>query len=152
YVYPFFAGFGSYVFENNDGNYDIDDIGLDNEGAIEGGELIQSWYENDYMPTDLTEDIMNGLFKEGKVSTIITDPWMAREFSEGLGDDLGAVTLPELDNGETPNSFVGVKSYMVSYYSENKEWSEDLMEFLTNEDRSEERRVGKECRERRKGG
>src|SRR5699024_2806375 len=42
YVYPFFAGFGSYVFENNDGNYDIDDIGLDNEGAIEGGELIQS--------------------------------------------------------------------------------------------------------------
>lgn len=134
YVYPFFAGFGSYVFENNDGNYDIDDIGLDNEGAIEGGELIQSWYENDYMPTDLTEDIMNGLFKEGKVSTIITGPWMAREFSEGLGDDLGAVTLPELDNGETPNSFVGVKSYMVSYYSENKEWSEDLMEFLTNEE------------------
>src|SRR5699024_2700956 len=50
------------------------------------------------------------------------------------GDDLGAVTLPELDNGETPNSFVGVKSYMVSYYSENKEWSEDLMEFLTNEE------------------
>src|SRR5699024_8830894 len=60
--------------------------------------------------------------------------WMAREFSEGLGDDLGAVTLPALDNGETPNSFVGVKSYMVSYYSENKEWSEDLMEFLTNEE------------------
>src|SRR5699024_11642576 len=82
YVYPFVAGFGSYVFENNDGNYDIDDSGLDYEGAIEGGELIQSWYENDYMPTDLTEDIMNGLFKEGKVSTIITGPWMAREFSE----------------------------------------------------------------------
>src|SRR5699024_1210394 len=46
---------------------------------------------------------------------------------------LGALTLPELDNGETPNSFVGVKSYVVSYYSENKEWSEDLMEFLTTE-------------------
>src|SRR5699024_4464148 len=134
YVYPFFAGFVSYVFENNDGNYDIDDIGLDNEGAIEGGELIQSWYENDYMPTDLTEDIMNGLFKEGKVSTIITGPWMAREFADGLGDDLGATPIPELENGEHPNSFVGVKSYMLSTYSENKEWAEDLMAYITNKE------------------
>src|SRR5699024_4499544 len=45
YVYPFFAGFGSYVFANEDGNYDINDIGLDNDGAVEGGELVQSWYD-----------------------------------------------------------------------------------------------------------
>src|SRR5699024_9058603 len=73
-------------------------------------------------------------FKEGKVSTIITGPWMAREFSERLGDDLGGVTLQALGNGETPTSLVGVTSHRVSYYSENKEWSEDLMEFLTNEE------------------
>src|SRR5699024_6029893 len=90
YVYPFFAGFGSYVFANEDGNYDINDIGLDNDGAVEGGELVQSWYDEGYIPSDLTEDIMNGLFKEGKVATLITGPWMAREFSEALGDDLAA--------------------------------------------------------------
>lgn len=134
YTYPFFAGYGAYVFDNEDGNYDIDDIGLDNDGAIEGGELVQSWYDEGYIPSDITEDIMNGLFKEGKVSTIITGPWMAREFADGLGDDLGAIPIPELENGEHPNSFVGVKSYMLSTYSENKEWAEDLMAYITNKE------------------
>src|SRR5699024_541341 len=69
-------------------------------------------------------------------ATLITGPWMAREFSEALGDDLAAVPLPTLDNGEHPNSFVGVKSYMLSYYSENKEWAEDLMAYITNKENS----------------
>lgn len=136
YIYPFFAGYGSYVFENKDGNYDIDDIGLDNEGSIEGGELVQSWYENGYIPQDLTPDIMSGLFQEGKVATVLNGPWMAREYGKALGDDLGAVILPLLDNGEHPKSFVGVKSYMLSYYSENKEWAQDLMAFMTNKENS----------------
>ncbi|MBP1969355.1 arabinogalactan oligomer/maltooligosaccharide transport system substrate-binding protein [Virgibacillus natechei] len=136
YVYPFFAGYGSYVFANEDGNYDISDIGLDNEGAVEGGELVQSWYEDGYIPQDLTPDIMNGLFQEGKVSTVLNGPWMVRDFAEALGDDLGAVPMPVLDNGEHPNSFVGVKSYMMSYYSENKEWAQDLMAFITNKENS----------------
>lgn len=132
FTYPFFSGNGAYVFANDNGSYDITDIGLDNEGAVAGGELIQSWYDNGYIPQDLTPDIMNGLFKEGKVSTVINGPWMVKEYSEALGDDLVAAPLPLLDNGENPKSFVGVKSYMLSYYSENKEWSEDLMAYLTN--------------------
>lgn len=132
FTYPFFSGNGAYVFANDNGSYDTNDIGLDNEGAIAGGELIQSWYDNGYIPQDLTPDIMNGLFKEGKVSTVINGPWMVKEYSEALGDDLVAAPLPLLDNGENPKSFVGVKSYMLSYYSENKEWSEDLMAYLTN--------------------
>lgn len=137
YVHPFFAGFGGYVFGvDDDGSYAIDDIGLNNEGSVEGGELIQSWFDDGYMPKDLTEDIMNGLFKEGKVATVITGPWMAREFSNALGDDLNASIIPILDNGENPKSLVGVKSYMLSSYSEEKEWAQDLMEFMTNKENS----------------
>lgn len=136
YVYPFFSGNGGYVFANEDGNYDISDIGLANEGSITGGKLVKSWFDNGYIPKDLTPDIMNGLFKEGKVSTIINGPWMVREYGDALGDDLAAVPLPVLDNGENPKSFVGVKSYMLSYYSENPEWSGDLMAFITNKENS----------------
>ncbi|WP_028782010.1 sugar ABC transporter substrate-binding protein [Thalassobacillus devorans] len=132
FTYPFFSGYGAYVFGNENGNYDIDDIGLNNEGAVKGGKLIQSWFENGYIPQDLTPDIMNGLVKEGKVSTVINGPWMVREYQEALGDDLAAAPLPKLENGKNPKSFVGVKSYMLSYYSENKEWAEDLMAFITN--------------------
>ncbi|MBM7554080.1 extracellular solute-binding protein [Thalassobacillus pellis] len=132
YTYPFFSGNGAYVFAKEDGTYDINDIGLNNEGAVEGGKMIQSWFEKGYIPQDLTGDIMNGLFKEGKVSTVINGPWMVREYQDALGEDLAAVPLPLLDNGEHPKSFVGVKSYMLSYYSKNKEWAEDLMGYITN--------------------
>lgn len=136
FTYPFFAGYGGYVFGNEEGNYDIQDIGLANEGSIKGGELVKEWFDEGYIPQDLTPDIMNGLFSEGKVATVLNGPWMVREYTDGIGEDLGVVPLPLLDNGENPNSFVGVKSYMLSYYSENKEWAEDLMAYITNYDNS----------------
>src|SRR5699024_2404200 len=136
FTYPFFAGYGGYAFANENGNYDIQDIGLANEGYIKGGELIQTWFEEGYIPQDLPPDIMNGLFREGKVATVLNGPWMVREYTDGIGDDLGVVPLPLLDNGENPNSFIGVKSFMLSYYSDNKEWSQDLMAYMTNYDSS----------------
>src|SRR5690625_746588 len=136
FVYPFFSGNGAYVFANNEGVYDISDIGLANEGSIEGGDLVQSWFTEGYIPQDLTPDIMNGLFKEGKVSTVLNGPWMVREYQDALGDDLGVIPLPLLDNGEHPKSFVGVKSYMLSYYSDNKEWAENLMAYITDHENS----------------
>lgn len=136
FVYPFFSGYGAYVFANDGENYDITDIGLANGGAKQGGELVKTWFDEGYIPQDLTPDIMNGLFREGKVATVINGPWMVREYSEALGDDLGVVPLPVLENGEHPKSFVGVKSYMLSYYSENKEWAQDLMKYITNEENS----------------
>ncbi|WP_182201436.1 extracellular solute-binding protein [Paraliobacillus salinarum] len=134
FTYPFFSGNGAYVFANNDGAYDINDIGLNNDGAVEGGKLIQSWFDNGYIPQDLTPDIMNGLFKEGKVAAVINGPWMVREYQDALGDDLQAAPLPKLDNGENPKSFVGVKAYLLSYYSENKEWAQDFMSYITNKE------------------
>ena len=136
FVYPFFSGYGAYVFANDGENYDIADVGLANDGAKQGGELVQSWFNNGYIPQDLTPDIMNGLFKEGKVATVLNGPWMVREYQDALGEDLGVVTLPLLDNGENPKSFVGVKSYMLSYYSDNKEWVTDLMKYITNTENS----------------
>ncbi|MFZ3589182.1 sugar ABC transporter substrate-binding protein [Bacillus sp. DJP31] len=132
FVYPFFAGYGGYVFNKEDGAYDAADIGLGNEGAVEGGELVQSWFSNGYIPKEITGDVMNGLFTGGKVATVITGPWNIPTYRDALGDKLATAPLPTLANGEHPKSFVGVKSWMVSSYSENKEWSLDLLKFITN--------------------
>ncbi|MDC3418586.1 extracellular solute-binding protein [Aquibacillus salsiterrae] len=136
YMYPYFAGNGGYVFANENGVYDPQDIGLANEGSVKGAELIQSWFNDGYLPKEITADIQNGLFKDGKVATIINGPWMMKEYEEALGDSLGAAPLPLLDNGENPKSFVGVKTYMLSYYSENKEWATDFMKYLTNSEQA----------------
>ncbi|HWO75066.1 MAG TPA: extracellular solute-binding protein [Bacillus sp. (in: firmicutes)] len=135
FSYPFFATYGAYVFNKTDGAYDVEDIGLNNEGAIKGGELIQSWFQNGYIPVEVNPDIISGLFTEGKASVVLSGPWNIPVFQEALGDKLGTAPLPTID-GQNAKSFMGVKSWMLSTYSENKEWATDLMKFITNEENS----------------
>ncbi|WP_457786437.1 sugar ABC transporter substrate-binding protein [Geobacillus sp. Geo 8.1] len=136
FVYPFFAGYGGYVFKNENGKYDTSDIGLANDGAVKGAELVQSWFKKGYIPKEITGDIMNGLFTKGNVAVAITGPWNIASYKEALGDKLATAPLPVLDNGEHPKSFVGVKTWMLSAYSQNKEWAVDFMKFVTNEENS----------------
>jgi len=134
--FPFFAGYGGYVFKNENGKYDTSDIGLANEGAVKGAELVQSWFQNGYIPKEVTNDVMNGLFTKGNVAVAITGPWNIASYKEALGDKLATAPLPVLENGEHPKSFVGVKTWMLSAYSQHKEWAVDFMKFVTNEENS----------------
>jgi arabinogalactan oligomer / maltooligosaccharide transport system substrate-binding protein len=136
FVYPFFAGYGGYVFRNEDGKMDTSDIGLANDGAVKGAELVQSWFKNGYIPKEINQDVMNGLFTKGNVATVISGPWNIATYRDALGDKLATAPLPVLENGERPKSFVGVKAWMLSAYSKNKEWATDLMKFITNEENS----------------
>lgn len=135
FSYPFFAATGGYVFKKEDGAYDVSDIGLNNEGTVKGGELISSWFKNGYIPVEVNPDIMNGLFSDGKAAVVITGPWSIPTYKEALGDKLGTAILPKIE-GKVPQSFVGVKSWMLSEFSENKEWATDLMKFVTNTENS----------------
>ncbi|RDI47804.1 sugar ABC transporter substrate-binding protein [Falsibacillus pallidus] len=135
FSYPFFAANGGYVFKKDNGSYDVNDIGLNNDGAKKGGELIGSWFKNGYIPVEVNPDIMNGLFTKGNTAVVITGPWNIPTYKDALGDKLGTATLPKID-GKIPQSFVGVKSWMLSSYSKNKEWATDLMKFVTNQENS----------------
>lgn len=132
FTYPFLAGPGGYVFGRDaEGGYNVEDIGLANEGAVKGGQLIQSWFTDGLIPTGITGDVMNGLFREGKVGAVVTGPWSIPDYSADLGDKLKVTTLPTID-GKNLNSFSGVKGWFVSEYSENKYWATDLALFITN--------------------
>lgn len=131
--FPFFKNYGAYIFGGDTGNYDIEDIGLANEGAIEGAELYQSFFGQGKIPTSTTGDVIDGLFTEGKVGSVISGPWSVPSYKEALGENLGFAPFPMI-NGQPTETFVGVKSWMVSYYSENKEWAKELAVFMTNEE------------------
>lgn len=46
YAQSVLGGYGGYIFGNDgNGNYDSTDVGLNNEGAIEGAEYIQKFYK-----------------------------------------------------------------------------------------------------------
>ncbi|WP_416151304.1 extracellular solute-binding protein [Salipaludibacillus sp. HK11] len=137
FTYPFLAGPGGYVFgQDADGVYDADDIGLNNEGAVEGAEIIGSWFEEDLMPDGVDGDIMNGLFTDGQVGMVVTGPWAIPEYEEALGDNLAISTLPE-QNGEVLSTFAGNKGWLVNYYTENEYWATELALFLTNPESSQ---------------
>ncbi|WP_240452179.1 extracellular solute-binding protein [Virgibacillus sp. YIM 98842] len=133
FAYPFLSNFGGYIFGGDIGEYDTSDIGLNNDGAVEGGELFQSFFGEGLIPPATTVDVVDGLFTEGKVGAVINGPWSIAGYKEALGDSLEFAPFPEI-NGEPGSTLVGVKSWMVSYYSENKEWAQDLALFMTNED------------------
>ncbi|PYZ93560.1 ABC transporter substrate-binding protein [Salipaludibacillus keqinensis] len=137
FTYPFLTAPGGYVFaQDEDGVYDADDIGLNSEGAVEGAEVIQSWFEEDLMPDGIDGDIMNGLFTDGQVGMVVTGPWSIPEYEEALGDNLEISMLPEQD-GEVLSSFSGNKGWLVNYYTENEYWATELALFLTNAENSQ---------------
>ncbi|MBB6450031.1 arabinogalactan oligomer/maltooligosaccharide transport system substrate-binding protein [Geomicrobium halophilum] len=135
FSYPFIAGYGGYIFGETEDGYNPDDIGLNNEGAIEGAEKIKNWHDNDWIPSTIDPEIQDGLFTEGNVGVSLTGPWNIPSYAAGIGEEnLSSAALPELSNGEVAPSLIGFKSWVMSPYSEHQYWAQDLMLFMTEDE------------------
>ncbi|MDF2854817.1 MAG: bacterial extracellular solute-binding family protein [Neobacillus sp.] len=142
FAHGIIGGLGGYVFKNNDGALDANDIGLNNAGAIEGTEYIQKWYTEGLFPNGIIGEnggsAMDGLFTEGKVGAVMNGPWSFQSYKDA-GINIGIAALPTLPNGDHVKTFMGVKGWHVSAYSENKEWAQKFLEFMTNDENSKYR-------------
>lgn len=137
FSYPFLTGPGGYVFaQDDDGVYDVTDIGLNTDGAVEGAEMIQSWYSDDILPSGVDTDIVMGVFQEGNAALAVTGPWAIPDFTQELGDSMGIAPLPEWD-GNNLSSFSGNKGWLVNYYTENLYWATELALFISNAENGE---------------
>lgn len=137
FMYPFITSEGAYLFAQDDeGNYDPQDIGLDSPEAVAGLEYYQTFFEEDLIPQGTDLEVASSLFSDGKVGMIIDGPWEISAYRDALGDSLQVVEFPEY-NGEPMNTFSGNKGWLVSYYSENTYWATELALFLTNAESSE---------------
>lgn len=134
-----FHGFGGYVFGDGD---DVSDIGLDNEAAVEAMEYINQWYEEGLFPRGIigetSNDQMNGLFKEGKAFAVQNGPWSFADYKEA-GIDIGIAPMPKLPNGEPIGTYMGVKGWFVTNFTEHHEWAQKFVEFITNEENAKVR-------------
>lgn len=136
------AGMGGYVFNEKEGALDRDDIGLNNEGAVEGAEYIQKWYAEGLFPKGIIGETggaaMDGLFNEGKVAAVMNGPW-AFQGMKDAGIDIGIAPMPTLPNGEPVKTFMGVKGWHVTEFTENPYWATKLIEHLSNDENSKAR-------------
>lgn len=133
YTYGFFGGFGGYVFKQTSDGLDVEDIGLANPGAVKGAELILRFRKEGLIPEGTTESVTDGLFIEGKVAAVINGPWKFAEFKEA-GVNYGIAPLPRLANGNYPKTFIGVKGYYISAFSENKDAALQFITWLTSKE------------------
>jgi arabinogalactan oligomer / maltooligosaccharide transport system substrate-binding protein len=142
FAHGLIGGMGGYVFNNNDGTLDPKDIGLNNEGAVEGTEFIQKWYTDKLFPNGIIGEnggsALDGLFQEGKVASVMNGPWSFQPYKDA-GVNIGMAALPTLPNGDHVKTFMGVKGWHVSAYSKNQEWATKFIDFITSDENSKYR-------------
>ncbi len=136
YQGAFFHAYGSYIFKNNDGTLDFDDIGLNNEGGVEAAKALRDmyWNEEPKMPEAILDQAnaagyLDGIEEAGQLGMRINGPWRGPALSEA-GINFAVSPLPTAPNGEQLQPFSGIQVFEVNAYSELLDASKDLVNFL----------------------
>ncbi|WP_168119495.1 maltose ABC transporter substrate-binding protein [Paenibacillus sp. HB172176] len=133
YDYAFLVTPGGYMFGQE--NTDKNDIGLNNEGSIEGGKFMQTLKEK-VLPLntgDVNYDIKKGLFTGGTLAMDINGPWALSDYRATDGLDFGVAPLPTI-NGKPMVSFSGVKAYYVNANSNYPNAAKLFARFLSTKE------------------
>ena len=134
YAYSVIAPYGGYIFARDEkGNFDVTDVGLSNEGAIEAANYLRTFYEDGSFPAGiLGENGLNAidtLFTEKKAAAVINGPWAYEPYTK-TGVNFGVTPLPKLPNGKDMSSLLGVKGYAVSTWSKDPDLAEKFIQFI----------------------
>jgi len=126
--YPFVSVLGGYIFGYDPATgFDVEDIGLDNEGAVAGATVLEGLVTEGYVASTNYDDAKN-LFFAGTEAFWLTGPWELGALQEQSDVNWSVTTLPTVD-GKPMNPFVGVQGFYLSAFSENQAVAE---EFLLN--------------------
>lgn len=127
--FGFLSAGGGYVFKDNNGTLDTNDIGFGNDGAVKGfdflGKLVS---EKKLFAADINDDVAKSKFTSGETSYYISGPWAVADCT-AANIDLGIAPLPTL-NGGVMKPFMGVQAAFVNANSKEKDLSWKLMKYL----------------------
>lgn len=130
FSYAFLAGEGGYVFKNTGGGLDPNDIGLNNEGALKGAQLLQDFTQKyKFMPADIQGNKALANFQDGKTAFYISGPWDVGGLKKA-NTQFAVTNLPTLPDGKNSTPFVGVQTAFVSSKSQNVDTAWDLVKYL----------------------
>lgn len=132
--YGLISGYDGYVF-GKDGT-DTSDIGLNTDGAIEGIEFAEEWYQQwpeGMLDTTSAGNFMDESFINGTSAAIMSGPWNASAYRES-GVNFGAAAMPNLPNGNPYKPFSGGKGWVISQYTKNLDAAQLWLEFISREE------------------
>jgi len=131
YDLGFVRASGGYIFNYENGAYDVNDIGLANEGAVEAYEFINALC-NEYglVSADVTADIARSNFQNGETAFYIGGPWDIDGFTSA-GTPFSIAEMPTF-NGQKFVTPVGTQISFVSAKSKKQDMAWDFIMYLIN--------------------
>ena len=133
--FGYLRGSGGYVFGRDaQGNLDPSDIGLANEGAVRGAELVRSLrYDTNLIPPGVSYDVMHGQFLEGAAAMVVNGPWAIPDYL-AAGINLAVMPIPPSKDGTEYPGFIGVQGVVLNEFSDNKLEAANLAKWLIRAD------------------
>lgn len=126
--FPVTSAFGGYIFGlNEDGTFNVADIGLSSEGGLAAAEFLSGMYKDGLLPTDVNDDVMFTLLEEGTAGSLITGPWYSQRIID-TGLNYAIDPIPGVE-GVTENGspFSGGQGFVISAFSENQLLAETFL-------------------------
>ena len=131
YDLGFVRACGGYIFSYENGAYDVSDIGLANEGAVQAYEFINDLC-NKYglLSADVTADIARSNFQNGQTAYYIGGPWDIDGFTSA-GTPFAVTEMPTF-HGQPFVTPVGTQVSFVSNQSDSQEKAWEFIMYLVD--------------------
>lgn len=129
---PLLMAGGGYAFEKVDGRYDPTATGINTDGAIAGADLLLSLITDQFLPPDMTYQIMDDAMNGGRVAMVINGPWAWANLTIS-GIDFGVAPIPSV-NGHASPAFVTVQALVINAASANQELARNFIQTALTSD------------------
>lgn len=134
YSFGAMYAYGGYIFSRDDkGNFNPEDVGLANQGSVDAVSYLKTFFDKGLIPTGILGDnglnAIDSLFTEKKAAAVINGPWALEPYAKA-GVNYGVTPLPKMPNGQSMSSLLGVKGYVISTWSNQKELAEKFIQFI----------------------
>jgi len=132
YDFAYIGGMGGYIFKDNHGTLNANDIGLNNAGSVAAFKLIHSFDWNyHWMNPNTTGNISVANFQAGKIGMILDGPWDLSNMQKAK-IDVGVARIPDLPNGHPATPFLGVQTAVVNARSHNLVAAQSLAAYMAD--------------------
>ncbi|MCL4876419.1 MAG: maltose ABC transporter substrate-binding protein [Anaerolineae bacterium] len=118
--YPVYTSFGGYIFgQDETGSFTAEDIGLNNEGMVQGLTWIESLIDAGVASQNVDWEAAHVLFETGRAAFTMTGPWAINRFvTAGVPYAISAFPAAE-EGGEPGYPFLGVQGLVINANKEN---------------------------------
>ena len=126
FSWPFLASGGGYPFKKIAGGYDVNSIGINNDGAVKGLQAIVELINAGVMPKGASYSVMDQKMNSGDLAMMVSGPWAWSNLRKS-GIDFDVAQLPGVD-GNPGRPFVGVLAALINRSTPNSDLATQFIE------------------------